>query len=525
MTKQQINNIAIYMRLSKDDGDKEESESIRNQRKIINDFIEENFIYNNCFEYVDDGYTGANFNRPGFKNMISDLNNKNINLVITKNLARFGRNYIDSGEYIEKYFIDKNVRYIAILDKVDNFEDRVSNDFVPIKGVFNEMFCRETSKSVKKSKRRKMQEGFYACNTPPYGYKKNPEEPGKLIIDEYASAIVKRIFDLKLNGMTEKEIAEVLNKENIKTPLQYLKVKGLSMDTNQIWTRVSVSRILRNGVYTGDCIRGNTQNISYKSKKRVFIKRNDLIITENTHEAIISKEIFEKIHDNSKFGITKDEYKKIDTKFADFMYCEYCHKKMSKRNQRGKINLHCTSNRLSNELCEFKKNYFYEQIEPLIIDEITKTFEKYFRDNSLKNRIYKRYNTIKTKELASELKNVDMELRKITFKISKLYNDRLSGEINEDDYKTEYKILVDKRKIAEENKKNMDLQYEEFKKKGIELTSKTDIIKNLLKRIKKNDFTLEDAEEIVKKIEIGKENIIIHFNFSDLDNKKISCSN
>ena len=196
------------MRLSKDDGDREESESITNQRNIIYDFIKENFDYENCYEYVDDGYTGANFNRPGFKNMISDIDDKKINLVITKNLARLGRNYIDTGEYIEKIFINKNVRYIAILDKVDNFEDRVTNDFVPLKGVFNELFCRETSKNIKKTKRKRMQEGFYACNTAPYGYKKDPEEQGKLIIDVYAAKIVKKIFMLKLEGYTDKKIAE-----------------------------------------------------------------------------------------------------------------------------------------------------------------------------------------------------------------------------------------------------------------------------------------------------------------------------
>ena len=160
--KQVVYNVAMYLRLSKDDGDNIESESITNQRKIITEYIDrhpEMKLYN---EYVDDGNTGANFNRPDFKRMINDIENKKINMVITKNLARLGRNYIETGTYIEKYFPDHRVRYIAILDKVDNFKDTVSNDFVPIKSVFNEKHCRDTSIAVKKTKRRKMQEGFYA---------------------------------------------------------------------------------------------------------------------------------------------------------------------------------------------------------------------------------------------------------------------------------------------------------------------------------------------------------------------------
>ena len=198
INKPLIRNIAIYLRLSKDDGDTEESESISNQRAIILDYINKNFEYENYYEYVDDGVSGATFNRPGFKKMLNELKSNEIDLVITKNLARFARNYIEAGAYIEKQFPDNNIRYIAILDGIDNFEDRVENEFAPIKGVFNELFCKETSKSVKKSKRRKMKEGIYSCNVAPFGYKKDPENKGKLIIDEKASKIVKRIFLLKL---------------------------------------------------------------------------------------------------------------------------------------------------------------------------------------------------------------------------------------------------------------------------------------------------------------------------------------
>ena len=511
------------MRLSKDDGDKEESESITNQRKIIYDFIKENFDYKNCYEYIDDGYTGANFNRPGFKNMLFAIDNKKINLVITKNLARLGRNYIDTGEYIEKIFINKNVRYIAILDKVDNFEDRVTNDFVPLKGVFNELFCRETSKNIKKTKRKRMHEGFYACTTAPYGYKKDPQEQGKLIIDVYSAKVVKRIFMLKIEGYTEKRIAEKLNKDKIPTPSEYLKVKGISDDANKIWTRTTVNRILGNIVYTGTCVRGKTQNISYKTKKRIYVKSKDFIIIENTHEAIISKEIFNQVHVNKIYGTTKEEVVTIETKFANYIHCAYCHKKMQKRKQNNKTNIHCSNNRLSNELCQFSDNYFYEQIEPLIIQEILSTFKEFFKDNILTEKILRKYHNIKIQELTDKIKGQDKELRKIMFKISQLYNDRLNGAINEEQYKEQYKIYINNREEIEKNKKKMEIELKFFKNTDIQQTSKKNIIKDFLNKIKNNDFTSEDAKEIIKNIEIGKGFIIIHFNFSDIEEKNFSC--
>lgn len=384
------------------------------------------------------------------------------------------------------------------------------------------MFCKETSKSIKKSKRRKMYEGFYACNTPPYGYKKSEDEPGKLIIDENSAKVVKKIFELKIKHMTSKQIAEQLNKEKIPTPAQYLKVKGLPQNSVKIWTRTSVSRILGNPVYTGDCIRGKTQNISYKSKKKISVRRKDYIVTKNTHEAIISKDVFEKIHNDTLYGSTKQDVNRINTKFADLMYCAYCHKKMTKRIQKGGINLHCASNRESNELCSFKENYFYEQIEPIIIEEIQKTFESYFKDKTLKKSILKRQNTLKIKELERLLNGQDIALKRISFKISQLYNDRLSGKISEEEYKNNYAVLIEERNIANENKEKLELDLEKFQNIKLETSSEKDIINNLIKKIKRDKFSLEDMNKIISKIEIGKGIIIIHFAFSDIADKKIS---
>lgn len=520
--KQLIRNVAIYLRLSKDDGDTEESESISNQRAIILDYLKEKFNYNKYYEYVDDGVSGATFNRPGFKKMIAELKINEIDLVITKNLARFARNYIEAGEYIEKMFPDNNVRYIAILDGVDNFEDRVANEFAPIKGVFNELFCKETSKSVKKSKRKKMTEGIYSCNVAPFGYKKDVDNPGKLVIDKLASKIVRRIFTLTLEGKTAMQIADLFNEEKIITPAEYLKIRGLENRTKKIWTRTMITRILANPVYTGKCLRGKTQNISYKSRKRINIRRNEQITTENTHEAIISCEIYDKVHNNNKFGKVKGEYEGIDAKFSGYMFCGDCKNRMSKRRARNFINIHCPSRNETNFLCSNNTLYKYEDLEQLIIDNIRKEFDIYFKKNNLNPSLMKKYNMIKINEIDDKLKELNKELGMLKFRISKLYNDRLQESISEENYKKLYDELTKSRKELSEDIEG--LKNEKVKiNSDSENISKIKEIKKILKNLDKEILTEEDIGELVEKIYVYRDHIHIFYKFEKIPSKKISC--
>lgn len=195
---------AIYIRLSKEDGDREESESVTNQRKILKAFAKEN-KYKIYDEYVDDGYTGTNFNRPDFKRMIKDIESKKVNMVITKSLSRLGRDYIETGRYIETYFPENEVRYIAILDDVDTFLDR-NCDTVAFKNIMNDYYAKETSKNIKKTKNKKKLEGFYYTSYAPFGYRK-VSKSGNLEIDEVQAEIVKRIYNLFLEGKGTYQIA------------------------------------------------------------------------------------------------------------------------------------------------------------------------------------------------------------------------------------------------------------------------------------------------------------------------------
>lgn len=511
MLKQEVDNIAIYLRLSHDDGE-DESESIQNQRKIIYDYLQDNFIYKNCYEYVDDGYSGSNFDRPSFKKMLNELDSKKINLIITKNLARLGRNYIDTGDYIERIFPNKKIRYIAVLDGVDNFDDKAQNSFAPFKGLFNELHCRETSKGIKKTKHRKMQEGYYYAPIPPFGYKHDPESPGKLIIDKEASKIVKRIFMMKYHGMTAKEIAIKLNKEKVITPARYLNIfKKREID---IWTGDGVARLLSKRVYVGDTCMGKDKKISYRSTKVIRQKKEDWYITENTHEPIIDRNIFEAIHNNNKYNNKKRSEPNVDTLLGDFIYCNCCKRKMGKTRKRDKIVLSCSAYRSSIELCQNSKRHRYHIVEEIVLNDLKEKLESFLLNQRTKRNVYNRHKKRKKEEIEKLSKKLDNKKRTVMFEISKLYNKRLNGEIDEEIYVESYKSLVNKRKeienqleICEKNILNPEeeKEYKESMKKA----------RKIYKSLSIGNFTKEDMAFLIDKIYIDNNIIEIKYKFKE----------
>lgn len=514
LNKQAIYNVGVYLRLSKDDGDDAESESITNQRKIINDYIKKNENFNVYNEYIDDGYTGTNFDRPGFQMLLKDIENKKINMVITKNLARLGRNYIEIGNYIEKYFPDHRVRYIALLDNVDNFKESVSNDFIPIKSVFNEKYCRDTSIAVKKTKRKRMEEGYYACNTAPFGYKKDPEIPGKLIIDEESSKTVKKIFELKVKGYTCNEIVKYLDKHKYLTPVEYMQIRGLEhIENKNLWRRSTVIKILCNQVYLGHCIRGKTQNISYKSKDRVYIKRSDFITTKNTHEPIISEEIFEKVHNTNKYGVTR-EHNKSNYLLKDLIYCKNCGKRLIFKTRRNKIEVYCRNNDENSKLCPNNCKIDYNLLERKVLEYISELYNEYVKENKVKDNLYKRYIKNTVTKLEDELNQLNISLEQLKFRIASLYNQRLSERINEDEYKKIYSNLSKQRKNLKEKICEKENEIECERNRLNTLYFKKEILKKV-EQIEKADFQNIKIEEVIEKIEIFKNEVIVKFTFEE----------
>jgi site-specific recombinase family protein len=331
-------NIAVmYLRLSKEDGEKTESNSISNQREMIHSYAKRNqFIIRK--EYVDDGYSGATFDRPNFKEMIKDAYDKKFDTIIVKDLSRFGRDYIEAGKYIQRIFPENGIRFISIND---NYDSKVAdmNDthlILPIKNFINDSYCRDISNKVKSSQKIKREKGDFISAFAPYGYKKSEGNKNKLVIDEQAAPNIKNIFDMKLMGYSSKAIADELNCLGVLTPRKYKESQGFKCNGFQNikggnWTAKAINRIIENEVYIGNTLQGKSITLSYKNKKQIEKEKEEWIRVEDTHEPIISKEIFAIANTMLKRDLNNSRGKdKIDI-FTGMLFCKECGSSLIRR--------------------------------------------------------------------------------------------------------------------------------------------------------------------------------------------------
>ena len=322
------NKIAFaYLRLSREEAQKSESSSITNQRMIVNKYCEQNGI-KLVREFVDDGYSGGNFDRPAFQKMMRELDKGNANTVITKDLSRLGRDMRESSYYAEQFFPEHGVRYIAIADSFDSEDENV---MAPFQFAMNEVYLRDGSRKGKDVLKTKRQEGLY-CACPPYGYKKADRNKNQLVPDEMTAPVVKRIFDAAAKGDSSRKIAQDLNNDGVIPPLKYRVLyrdefsKEGAARASDLWNYTTVKRILKNEVYLGNTLLGKTKKASVKSKKKVAIPPERWIVTENTHEALVSEEIFRKAHENIGKGTHSfQQYEHIRKSiFSGVAYCALC---------------------------------------------------------------------------------------------------------------------------------------------------------------------------------------------------------
>ena len=317
----------LYCRLSKDDGNSVESMSIWSQKVMLKQYAESNGIAIYDY-YVDDGYSGTNFERPSFKKMITDIENGKINCVITKDLSRLGRNYLQSGAYIEMYFPQKNIRYIAITDGIDTLNSN-QNDIMPFKNILNEMYAKDTSKKVKSAIQSRMREGTYIGSKTPFGYLKDPNNKRRLIIDEKTKPIIELIYKLCLEGKGTQLISQELMKRKIPRPSAFVenaeKLYGLTEENKYQWSHRMVLNVLRDPVYCGNMARNKRPTLSFKNSKRMYIPKSDYIYARNTHEGIVSEEVWEQVQtmvDKRKCNNKKGLY--YDNIFQGLVRCPKC---------------------------------------------------------------------------------------------------------------------------------------------------------------------------------------------------------
>ena len=317
----------LYCRLSKDDGNSVESMSIWSQKVMLKQYAESNSIAIYDY-YVDDGFSGTNFERPSFKKMITDIENGKINCVITKDLSRLGRNYLQSGAYIEMYFPQKNIRYIAITDGIDTLNSN-QNDIMPFKNILNEMYAKDTSKKVKSAIQSRMREGTYIGSKAPFGYLKDPNNKRRLIIDEKTKPIIELIYKLCLEGKGTQLISQELMKRKIPRPSAFVenaeKLYGLTEENKYQWSHRMVLNVLRDPVYCGNMARNKRPTLSFKNSKRMYIPKSDYIYAKDTHEGIVSEEIWEQVQtmiDKRKCNNKKGLY--YDNIFQGLVRCPKC---------------------------------------------------------------------------------------------------------------------------------------------------------------------------------------------------------
>ena len=518
--------VAMYIRLSREDGDKEESSSVTNQRNIITRFINENDNFIIVDEYVDDGYTGTNFNRPAFQRMIKDIEKGKINTVITKDLSRLGRDYIDTGRYVQRYFPENRVRYIALLDGIDTLEDAGMNDIAPFKSVINDMYVKDISKKITSALKERKTAGNFLAVTAPYGYKKNPENKYQLVINEEEAKVVRYIFRLYLQGNGLTKIAKILTEEEIPVPGISRNI-GTTRKTKlyNCWKQTTISRILKNPVYIGNLEQFKRKKVNYKSKKRVSVPKEDRVICYNTHEPIIKKEDFDEVQkiitDNKAFSkSTKHDYL-----FKGFLYCADCGAKLyltysdyayKKYGEYRYTTVCYTYSKYYNQ-CSRHSNSI-PILEKILIENIKKVCNAYLNRDLEKELIEmvekENKRNVLEQEYNKKIDNIETKIEDLNLCIRNLYMDKVKNVITEKDYielsknftQERDKLINEKEELLKlsTNLKNDNNNKEEIEKVAKEFVSLKKPTKELLSRL-------------IDKVTISEDNIItIYFKFKEL---------
>ena len=331
-TQKKIWNATLYLRLSRDDGDKEESGSITGQRELLRDYISQHPELREYAIRIDDGFSGSTFERPGFQKMIEDVKAGRTDCIVVKDLSRFGRNYLDAGEYIEKIFPFLGVRFIAVNDNYDSLGEKKSSDdlIIPFKNLINEAYCRDISMKIRSQLEIKRKNGQFLGSFAAFGYLKDEQDKNKLVVDQYAADIVRDIFKWKLEGISPQDIADALNKLGILSPMEYKRSLGMKYTTSfktsakAAWSAGTVIRILKNPIYTGVLIQGKETTPSYKVHKRIAKDKSEWTVIENSHEAIISGIDFDSVQKVLKCDTRRSPDDKAVGLFSGMLFCGDC---------------------------------------------------------------------------------------------------------------------------------------------------------------------------------------------------------
>ncbi|MDO4314902.1 MAG: recombinase family protein [Oscillospiraceae bacterium] len=509
---------ALYIRLSKEDENEGPSESVTNQKSLLNEFVQQHrlSVYDT---YVDDGWSGTNFDRPDFRRMIGDIEAKKVNMVITKDLSRLGRDYIMTGHYLERYFPEKRVRYISLLDGIDTGVESTANDITPFRAIMNDMYAKDISKKIKSVKRDKQRKGQFIGGKPVYGYKMHPTERNKIVIDEEAAPTVRRIFGMALEGVSCRQIAVQLNAEGIPTPATYagLPVPNPGPYTG-LWSSERISEMLQNETYIGSMVQGRTVKVSYKSKKSLRQPKENWMVVENTHEPLIGRETFEKVQ------VLVASRKHTRSRTYDFLlkgliFCHECGHPLAainRKNAAGEERLFfiCrTYQRFTKAgvcTCHSIKE---KTVTDAVINKVREVCKAFLSPSELLPAVQEAVSQARQENtLEGELQALQRKIDSLTANLDQMYMDKLSGILSDADFQRIYlKVKADRAKL-EKQQKGLERQIERP-------VPQEDRARELVQRfIDSVPTNRELLFSLIERIELSEsKEIYIKFRFKQLD--------
>ena len=499
--------------------DEKKSGSISTQKIFLRNFCKDNNIqiYD---DYTDDGVSGATFDRPAFNRMIKDIEDKKINLIAVKDLSRFGRLSSKISYYLEEFFIEKGVRFIAITDDIDTGHIEISEEMVQFKSFFYEWFLRDTSRKVRNGKKTRAKEGKVMTIYPTYGYKKDPLDYNHYVIDQDIAPIVKRIFMFARKGKTPTEISKILSKEKTLVPSEIVGNTHTRKCDNRIgWNRNTVKRILQNVTYLGWVSNGNTKKINYKSKKTMIMPKEDRIIVKGMHTPIIDEETFNIVQDMIK-SRTATRVKTYDWLLKGIVYCKECGKRLSIVPQKTQIKtnfyLRCNTYASNTQLgfCTPHSNNL-EKITNCVIEQIRIRCKKFLSEEKYKKiAITSKDKIIQDKfNIKNELLILERKIKDINKKIDKLYEDKYNGLFENDDFSRLYSKQI-------ENRKQIVERMNQLKKSEEKEDLSVDIKKIVEDFVNMKEITRTMLISLVNKIEISEnKEITIYYRFNILNSE------
>ncbi len=502
MKRQQEEFTALYCRLSQDDGREGESNSIVNQKEYLMKYAKEHGFPNPKF-YVDDGYTGTNFDRPSFKEMSADIEKGLVKTVIVKDLSRFGRNYIEVGSYSEIIYPEAGVRFIAIMDNVDT-GSLESNEFAAFTNLFNEWYPKSTSKKVKEVKKAKGLAGEH-LGPPPYGYLRNPDDKTRWLVDEEAAAVVRRIFSLCMQGKGMSAIADILWEDKVLTPSAYKASKGLEaaiVSGNPYnWESTTVALILENVAYVGVTENFKSTRLGFKSKKRIPTAKEMRTYIENAHTPIIDRELWDKVQmiRANKRRPTKNGATSI---FTGLLECADCGTKLSLRSSKSYLYFRCSKYKGNSRSGVCTQHYVREDVlYQLVLKQLQhflsylQQFERIFIrqqiDATLAERRYELY--AKQKQIEKDEKRME-ELDRL---FRKIYEDNVNGKLNDERF---YKLSDGYEAEQEQLKHEIETLKAEVSEADTEATNVSKLIAVTKKYTRIDELTPEILNTFVDKI-------------------------